>query len=69
MQGCQLRRCARALGSSPASLCKFKVKYGGTNVSNNHYLKSLEDENANLKRLLADNVLDNVVLKHLLGTR
>ena len=32
-----------------------------------HRLKSLEDENAKLKRLLADTMLDNVVLKDLLG--
>ncbi len=37
------------------------------NVSDTHRLKSLEDENAKLKRLLADTMLDNVVLKDLLG--
>ena len=37
------------------------------NVSDTHSLKSLEDENAELKRLLADTMLDNVVLKNLLG--
>jgi len=35
-------------------------------VSDTHRLKSLEDENAKLKRLLADTMLDNVVLKDLL---
>ena len=39
----------------------------GMNVSDTHRLKSLEDENAKLKRLLADTMLDNVVLKDLLG--
>lgn len=50
---------------SPASIYKFK--YGGMNVSDSHRLKSLADENARLKRLMADTMLDNVVLKDLLG--
>ena len=52
---------------SPASFYKFKAKYEGMNVSDTHRLKSLEDENSKLKRLLADTMLDNVVLKDLLG--
>jgi putative transposase len=36
-------------------------------VSDTHRLKSLEDENGKLKRLLVDTMLDNVVLKDLLG--
>lgn len=36
-------------------------------VSEPHRLKSLEDENGRLKRLLVDTMLDNVVLKDLLG--
>ena len=54
-------------GLSPASFYKFKAKYGGMNVSDTHRLKSLEDENSKLKRLLADTTLDNVVLKDLPG--
>ena len=57
----------RRHGLSPASFYKFKAKYGGMNVSDTHRLKSLEDENGKLKRLLADTMLDNVVLKDLLG--
>jgi putative transposase len=49
------------------SFYNFKPKYGGMNVSETHRLKSLEDENGKLKRLLADAMLDNVVLKDLLG--
>ncbi len=44
-----------------------KAKYGGMDVSDVRRLKALEDENAKLKRLLADAMLDNVVLKDLLG--
>ena len=54
-------------GLSPASFYKFKAKYGGMNVSDTHRLKSLEDENSKLKRLLADTMLDNFVLKDLPG--
>ena len=57
----------RRHGLGPASFYKFKAKYGGMNVSDTQRLKSLEDENAKLKRLLADTMLDNVVLKDLLG--
>ena len=57
----------RRHGLSPASIYKFKSKYGGMNVSEIHRLKSLEDENGRLKRLLTDTMLYNVVLKDLLG--
>lgn len=46
---------------------KLKAKYGGMDLSDARRLKQLEDENAKLKRLLADAMLDNVVLKDLLG--
>ena len=57
----------RRHGLSPASFYKFKSKYVGVNLSETHRLKSPEDENGKLKRLLADTMLDNVVLKELLG--
>ena len=57
----------RTHGLSPATFCKFKSKYGGMEVSDARKLKSLEQENARLKRLLADAMLDNVVLKDALG--
>ena len=56
----------RRHGLSPATFYKFKAKFGGMNVSEAARLKALEDENAKLKRLLADTMLDNVVLKDLL---
>ena len=57
----------RRHGLSPAPFYKLKAKYGGSEVSDAHRLKSLADENAKLKRLLADTMLDNVVLKDLPG--
>ena len=44
-----------------------RTKYGGLEVSEAKRLRALEAENAKLKRLLADAMLDNAVLKDLLG--
>ena len=57
----------RKHGLSPATFYKMKAKYGGMDLSDAKRLKQLEDENAKLKRLVADVMLDNVVLKELLG--
>ena len=57
----------RKHGLSPATFYKLKAKYGGMGLSDTKRLKQLEDENAKLKRLVADVMLDNVVLKDLLG--
>ena len=57
----------RKHGLSPATFYKLKAKYGGMERSAAKRLAALEDENAKLKRLLADAMLDNVFLKDLLG--
>jgi putative transposase len=57
----------RKHGLSPATFYKLKAKYGGMGLSDAKRLKQLEEENAKLKRLVADTMLDNVVLKDLLG--
>ena len=57
----------REFGVSSAAFYRWRSKYGGMEVSEAARLKALEDENAKLKRLLADTMLDNVVLKDLLG--
>ena len=57
----------RKHGLSQGTFYKYKSKYGGMEVSDVAKMRSLEDENARLKRLLADTMLDNVVLKDLLG--
>ena len=59
----------RKHGVSTASLYKWKAKYGGMDVSEAKKLRALEDENAKLKRLLADAMLDNSALKDLLGKK
>ena len=52
-----------------ATFYAWKAKFGGMDVSEARRLKTLEDENANLKPLLADAMLDNVALKDLLGKK
>ena len=53
----------RKLGISSATVYNFKAKYGGLDVSDARLLKTLEDENARLKKLLAEQLLDNAILK------
>jgi len=57
----------RRHGISSATFYKWKAKYGGLEVSEARRLKSLEDENRRLKKLLAESMLDNAALKDLLG--
>lgn len=54
---------------SDASIYKWKAKFGGMDVSEARRIRALEDENAKLKRMLADAMLDNVALKDLLGKK
>lgn len=53
----------RRHGISDATFYKWKAKYGGLEVSDAKRLKALEDENAKLKKLLAEAMLDNAMLK------
>jgi len=59
----------RRHGISTATFYAWKAKYGGMDVSETRRLKALEAENARLKRLLADVMLDNTALKDLLGRK
>ena len=59
----------RKHGVSDASLYKWRAKFGGVEVSEAKQLRALEDENAKLKRMFADAMLDNVALKDLLGKK
>lgn len=58
---------ARRHGVSEATIYNWKAKYGGLEVSDAKRLRALEDENAKLKRLLAEVMLDNAGLKDLLS--
>jgi len=53
----------RKHGISEATFYKWKAKFGGLDVSDARRLRQLEDENARLKKLLADAMLENAVLK------
>jgi putative transposase len=60
---------ARKHGISEATLYNWKARYGGLDVSEARRLKGLEEENAKLKKLLADSMLDNAALKELLSKK
>ena len=53
----------RKPGVSEATFYKWKAKYGGLDVSEARRLRALEDENARLKKLLAEAMLDNAMLR------
>jgi putative transposase len=59
----------RKHGVSEATFYNWKAKYGGLEVSEAKRLRTLESENAKLKKLLADAMLDNAALKDLLGKK
>ena len=59
----------RKHGISDATFYKWKAKYGGLEVSDAKRLRSLEDENAKLKKLLAEAMLDNAMLKDIAGKK
>lgn len=67
--GVAVAELCRKHGVSDASIYKWKARFGGMDVSEARRLRALEDENARLKRMLADAMLDNVALKDLLGKK
>ena len=61
--GARTAEVCRRHGISDATFYNWKARYGGLEVSQARRLKALEDENARLKKLLAEAMLDNAVLK------
>ena len=59
----------RKHGMSEATLYNWKAKFGGMDVSDAKRLKALEDENAKLKKLLAETMLDVSALRELLSKK
>ena len=57
----------RKYGVSDATFYKWRSKYGGMEVSEAKRLKSLEEENAKLKKLLAESMMDVSTLREMLG--
>lgn len=59
----------RKHGVSSATFYKWKAKFGGMDVSDARRLRVLEAENAKLKKLLAEAMLDNAILKDIAGKK
>ena len=53
----------RRYGISQATFYKYKSKYGGLEVSDARKLRALEDQSNKLKKLLAEQMLDNAMLR------
>lgn len=68
-QGVATAEVCRRHGISNATFFKWKAKFGGMDVSDARRLKVLEDENAKLKKLLAEAMLDVAMLKDLNGKK
>ena len=67
--GAKVADLARKHGISEATLYNWKAKYGGLDVSEAKRLKSLEDENVKLKKILADQMLETAALRELLSKK
>ena len=67
--GAAVAELCRKHGMSSATFYAWKAKFGGMDMSDAKRLKALEAENANLKRLYADAMLDNAGLKELLAKK
>ncbi len=65
--GLGAKELCRKHGVSDATFYKWRSKYGGMGVSDARKLKSLEAENAKLKKLLAEQMMDVSTLKEMLG--
>ena len=61
--GVKVQDLCRQNGISDATFYKWRAKYGGLEISEAKRLKQLEEENARLKKLVADLMLDNTMLK------
>ena len=67
--GASVADLCRRHGTSSATFYGWKAKYGGMDVSDAQKLRGLEAENAKLKRLLAEAMIDNAGLKDLLAKK
>ena len=67
--GAKVAELCRKHGISDATYYNWKAKFGGMTVSDAQRLKALEAENARLKRLLAESMLDNAALKDIDGRK
>jgi len=63
--GVEVVNAAREHGVSPATIHRWKGKYAGMSLSELKRLKALEEENARLKRIVAQQALDNELLREI----
>jgi putative transposase len=68
-QGVATAEVCRRQGISSATFFKWKARFGGMDVSDARRLKVLEEENAKLKKLLAEAMLDVAMLKDINGKK
>lgn len=61
--GMTTKEVCRKYGVANATFYKWKAKYGGMEVSDVQRMKQLEDENRQLRKLVAQQALDNQALK------
>ncbi len=67
--GAKVSELVRQHGVTEQTLYRWKKKYGGLQVNDARRLKALEDENRQLKRIVADQALNLQVVKDLLGKK
>jgi putative transposase len=62
-KGSTQEKAAKKVGVTPVTLSRWKAEFGGLRIDQAKRLKELEQENAKLKRIVADQALDNLILK------
>jgi transposase-like protein len=62
-KGCSQEEAARKIGVSPITLSRWKAEYGGLRLDQAKRLKELDQENARLKKIVAELTIDNSILK------
>ena len=67
--GAKMPDLVRKHNVSEQSIYRWRAKYGGMEVSDAKRLRELEGENSQLKRLLAEAMLDNAALQELVGKK
>ncbi len=67
--GLSVKELCRKHSISDATFYTWRKKFGGMEVSEARRLKAVEDENAKLKKLLAESLLDNEALKAALNRK
>lgn len=67
--GAKVQDLCRELGIVEQTFYRWKSKFGGMEVSEAKRLRALEDENSRLKKMLAEQMLDNAALKEVLSKK